>query len=221
MGILPLSACGPGSAYKTFPVARNQAKGGGELYGWARNCCQNPDISRIWCGSRDHPPRLNIGMLLRVSSNASRKPKAHLELHLAKHVRIRRSSSNASISREIVRKMYVFSWKEQGPLKHRLQRRLRYCMSFLLQSSLTRWAHRNLWLSGPERKCSPFNPYLFHDSAELLAFAQAGWAILPRKIIPCDHYKMCSTAGKWPSDISGSHVLRYLIGDVLLKRKSN
>lgn len=51
-------------------------------------------------------------------------------------------------------------------------------------------------------------------------FAQAGWAILPKKIIPGHHYKMF-LAGKWLGDISGSHVLRYLIGDVVLKRKSN
>ena len=44
---------------------------------------------------------------------------------------------------------------------------------------------------------------------------------LPRKVIIGDHYKVCSVAGKWPDADSGRHALRYLIGDVLLKGKSN
>lgn len=33
VGILPLSTGSPGSAYKTFPVARNRVKEGGDLHG--------------------------------------------------------------------------------------------------------------------------------------------------------------------------------------------
>lgn len=119
--------------------------------------------------------------------------------------------------------MCVLCWKEQGPLKDRCREGWDTACLFLLQSSLPRQALRNLWPSGPERKGpdSTFHHYQFHDSSELPWFAQAVWAILPWKIIPGDHYKTCSIAGIWPGDISGSHVLRCLIGDVLLKRKSN
>lgn len=174
----------------------------------------------MWGGSRDHPPGMNMRILLEYAEMQVGSPRFIWNWNLLSMSRIRRSSSNTSITRGIVKKMCVLCWKEQGPLKDRLQRRLRYCIFFVSvftakanpQEPLTQWTREEVWS---------------------LPFFSVPWFCWTSGIcsgrmscsVPKDHsrwhYKMCSIAGKWPGDISDSCVLRYLIGDVLLKRISN